>query len=502
MNTTAIRYKLLRHIAGAMLFVLSIALTASCRREQPRVSNPNEIHWNILTPRYEYLRYSTKSMVNDLPSLQEACTAVENGGKGKAIGFFADYFVEPDKLDDPKHEVIYNVFGAKETRLIYDDESVYKWEYAEGAYLPWTIGGGYHIRAYYPQELSSKIVPSAAANCLVMEYSTHELQEDLMIAYNRVLTIDPQFGNRASIAIAQDPITGNALYSGITGDYESGWGYTREFNLSSGIPLYFAHSLAAVRVRFAYDYIEEEEEEEDELLSCFLSNSAASGGLHTTGVLIYGHDGETIVSHTQSEKEDLEESYNDFKWDSHQSAGPGVPFYQWGVANDGTGIKFSQTTSQEGAITVLEDMMAIAYSKYNRHYYTRYENGVVVNGAVGGDGKKHGEEIPGTTELVMVKESAPYYNENDGWLLILPQQAPTCLQITFTTKKLGTHTLNIPPYTGTDINGADPKTTHLPSHFLAGHRYTYTLNVDEVNGHLTLAISDWEDLKSTQSIDI
>lgn len=179
-------------------------------------------------------------------TIEQACTPVASGGGGKAIGIWADYtYADVDGQDTTIRDIF------KNTRLVYEPKSdgnpYSDWNY-EGSDLYWFIGGRYEFRAYFPQELAGHVVSSANATTFVIEYPTHDVQEDLLLAYNHVDTTDPQT------------------------------------NLSAPVQLRFSHGLAAVRFLFRANY-----ENEDELTSCYLQN-ADTRDFATVGMLAYGSD--------------------------------------------------------------------------------------------------------------------------------------------------------------------------------------------------------------------
>lgn len=180
----------------------------------------------------------------DWITLEEACTPTDAGGGGKAIGIWADYsYTDTDGMET----TIKNVFEG--TQLIYahkeNGNPHSDWNYT-GSDLYWFIGGRYKFRAYFPQELESQVVASTNASTFVIEYPTHEFQEDLLVAYNRVDTNNPQVD-------LNDPVT-----------------------------LKFKHGLAALRFFIKANYTNT-----DYVTSCYLQN-ADSRDFATSGMLAYG----------------------------------------------------------------------------------------------------------------------------------------------------------------------------------------------------------------------
>lgn len=477
-------------------YILLILSFCSCKQKEDPRRVDNTMRFSVSTNNKSNSPFKTRALLDTSDDLTWACTPSDEyyneklGGNG-AIGFYADY----SRYDEHgNRELITNIFNRADIRLIHSlhGDSPNNWNFAANS-PAWVIGGTYHIRAFYPQTMLHEIYATSNASCLEFNYNTHLLQDDLMIAYNRINTVDAIKGT-PTISIAQDPITGDKQESSVTSSGNQ-FGYNLDFNLSDPIPLFFEHALSAIRIRFGYEYAEEEEEEErDRLLSCYFTNDG-EGGLHTTGLLIYGDD---VVSPPASDtQQDVENRWKAYRWITVQSYfHDDIPFYQWGEADDAQGIEFLQVarpvTIDDVVHEEIEDELAIAYSKMDDAYHIEYLDNVIQT--------EHLD--PGTRELVMKKPEAPYYNTNDGYLLILPQQAPTNLTLHFTTKKLGEVEVKIPPFTGTDINGDpinDPAADH---YYVAGHRYTYTVRIEKTNGIITISVDDWDEIHATEFIDI
>lgn len=192
-------------------------------------------------------------------SLQTACTPTEGG---RSIGVWADYSLPQT---DGSELVFSNIF--KNTSIAYqkrnDDNGnpVNDWNYS-GDPLFWQIGGIYKFRAFYPQEeMREYITTASSATSFQIDYSTYQLQEDLLVAYNRV--------NTATLDILHQPTGGT-------------------FDLHTPVPLGFKHALAAIMFQFKY---KENHADNDVLTSCWLENTNAeeSERFATTGVLVYGN---------------------------------------------------------------------------------------------------------------------------------------------------------------------------------------------------------------------
>lgn len=182
----------------------------------------------------------------DWITLESACTPQNNGGKGEAIGIWADYSYTDSQGDEV---LMKNLFEG--TRLIYayktDGNPHSNWNY-EGDDHYWYRGGKYKFRAYYPQRLAENVVTSTSASTFVIEYPTHEMQEDLLLAYNYVDTTNPRI------------------------------------DLSQPVALKFSHGLAAIRFFIKANY-----PNSDRLTSCYLQN-AETRDFATSGMLAYGSD--------------------------------------------------------------------------------------------------------------------------------------------------------------------------------------------------------------------
>lgn len=208
------------------------------------VSSPNASSRSLVGPEFD--KDGNPYTERDWTTIEQACTPQASGGDGKAIGIWADY-TYTDKGGD--EVVMKNLFAG--TRLIYAEKAggnpYDKWNY-EGEDLYWFRGGAYKFRAYFPQEIGDNVISSATATTFVIEYPSHEMQEDLLLAYNSVDTTDPQV------------------------------------DLSRPVALHFSHGLAAIRFLIKADF-----SNTDYLTSCYLQN-AESRDFATSGILAYGTD--------------------------------------------------------------------------------------------------------------------------------------------------------------------------------------------------------------------
>lgn len=478
-----------------LLTIIALLLSfCACRRNEiPRIVKSKKISWDIVS-----VNNISKSLVGSYDDLENACTPIEDGGLGRSIGFFAE--LEKDG------NIEVDIFGTKETQLIYKDKigSPQTWNYTRRNGeevlddLEWVDGATYHIRAYYPQSLHNLIEESTVARCFVMNYNTHKTQEDLLVAYNRVHTVDPITGN-PSICINKD-ISNNEVVSSIENS-GSDYGYSEVFDLAKPIPLFFQHSLAAIRVRFKFDYDFDDSDEDaldvdDELLNCYFTNIDNENGLHTTGALVYGNEETIALDHNT-----LETNWKKLTWKSSQSSMAGVPYYRWGLSQEDidTGIEKGtkicrHSTYNGGGPRNISDSMAVAYTKYPT--VDVIQNEVYI-------GSSSSTDISAPPLKMSLKAEAPYFNENDGWLLIIPQEAVSGLVFNFTTRRMGTVSTQVPPITMTDINGkiANLATAAtVQNYYLPGYRYTYTLTISETDIKMELGVVDWNEINASEDI--
>lgn len=239
------------------LFALALLAAGGCSTE-PREKIPTgpeagtiPIVWDVVS--VDKPGTQSRSLIGPAPeegqnpdwiTLEEACTPTASGGQGEAIGIWADYtYMDTDGQESTMKDVF------RGTRLIYQHKESgnphSNWNYA-GSDLYWFIGGRYKFRAYYPQNLADHVVSSTNATTFVIEYPTHEIQEDLLLAYNQVNTNNPLV------------------------------------NLNDPVPLHFSHGLAALRFFVKASYTNS-----DQLTSCYLQN-ADSRDFATSGMLAYG----------------------------------------------------------------------------------------------------------------------------------------------------------------------------------------------------------------------
>lgn len=469
-------------------FIVSLlfaSVLVSC--EKPQIEPEQEdlaIKWDIHSSKDRDL--ATKSLIYTDNDLQHHCTSVADGGLGEGIGFWADIH----ELEGNNIVTYQNVFGAAQTRLIYYPNSLetVKWDYDATA-LFWSIGSKYVVRAFYPQSMNTNIIhASTNADLFVLEYNSHAIQEDLMVAYNEVHTLDP-VSDAPSVAIrVAESSPGHygevlSMDTGMGTGTNPDWrGYTQPFDLNDPIPLYFRHTMAAVRVRFTFSY-----DDTDELTSCNFSNLRNDRGLLTVGVLLYGKYDPTAPN--------ILDYRRNFKWISYQTSFDEIPFYTWEVQDGAPGSLITRTTSG----TTINERMAIAYSARDNHILRR-SNDSNLNNVVDASEIVSETQVDGTTPLPVKKKVAPFYNENDGWLLIVPQELKEGVQLEFSTKKLGKKKVALPPFTGTLSNGNQSSTNPNANFFVPGYRYTYTVVIKHADLEVVTTVEPWEDIYSTHEI--
>lgn len=474
--------------ASALLLMLGLAICSCDKHNDTPVKEAEQkrISWSIQGLPKGFTK--AKGLIENSDGLTLACTPTNetyNGeyGLGKSIGFWVDYTTY-------EGERIVDFFDSANTNLIHSPKvgSPSMWNYA-GDDKYWTMGGTYHVRTFFPQTMSSEIIASTIAPCFVLSYNTHLFQEDLLVAYNRVNTVDP-VSHKPSVALASG--NGNVpIESQITTNEDGEYGYDQEFHLDEPIPLFFQHGLSAIRVRFCYEYDDDVVNESDELMSCYMTNALGSG-LHTVGLLVFGDDQNEVIENDT--REALEERWKTFNWISYLTTNEFAQFYEWGVANNsapGSGIPFSFVSNIVNGQRLVENTMAVAYSDVDLQVHRVLRNGVI----------QSEEEVGGTRTLTMAKEEAPFYNENDGWLLIIPQLATNDLTLHFRTRDLGEHSVKLGNYTGTNIDGDVPAPGE-DNYYVAGRRYTYTVKINATDYSISLSIAPWEEIYSIEDIEL
>lgn len=253
-------------------------------------------------------------------SLQTACTPTEGG---RNIGVWADYsLTQTDGSELVFSDIFKNTSIAYQKRNDGNGNPINDWNYS-GDPLFWQIGGLYKFRAFYPQEeMREYITTASSATSFQIAYSTYQLQEDLLVAYNRV--------NTATLDILHHP-------KGST------------FDLHTPVPLQFAHAMAAIMLQFKY---KENHTDNDVLTSCWLENTKQDEPerFASTGVLAYGNSTteEAIDWHP-----DFRESVGEkiYYWQPNA----GIPFSNLssGTAYTGQATEGSLYTKNDGYLLVI-----------------------------------------------------------------------------------------------------------------------------------------------------
>ncbi len=473
---------------------LLAVVSSGCRKDPVvPVERPEEripINWDM---KVETEKTSTKTLVGgttegDYISLRDACAT--GGTLGHAVGFWTDMtYVAADGRESHRYDV-FNASGG-ETRLTYDGS---KWVYNEGKVQYWSRGARYNFVAYYPQLMSKHVLQgssSTSVNTFVLTYNTHNVQEDLMVAYNEVCTEDPvtkspsiyrnyiddehkltaknavsstepDNANSADAQYGFMKDTEDEVYTGKSDDVD----YSK-FNLDNKVPLHFRHTLAAIQVRFVFDY-----EDEDELLGCWFENTDDSG-FHTVGTLVFGVGSrqkeypaggfQTLFAQKEFEHDEKE----DFSWTTYQTTFRDVRMYEWKVNSDAAGIPFSN------------NVQAVAYTDNN----------------------------------LDLADNAELFAKHNGWLLILPQESSGDATLMYLLKENRNEEtpVTIPKYTGTKADGTVPATEEEAlaesknpdteyCHYVTGHRYVYTVRINKANAYASVAVEPWNYLYSSTEI--
>ncbi len=479
--------------------------------------------------------YPTDTPVSKNPehiSLEQACDVA--GELKHGIGFWVDYI----KREGTNKEDYRGVFGDN-TSLVYtktDGTNPYSYWNYQGDAQYWALGGRYLFRAYYPNLLQRYVIEeSTNGQLLVLDYNTHKFQEDLMVAHNEVFTVDPMKDGRATIYYKDGTYSDVlAVTDHVNSNNLGEFHFSQTFDLSDPVPLHFDHTLAAIRVRFIFNY-----DDQDELTRVFFENTVEGKGFQTSGLLLYGayenfdkyNTSGTYYNPAYPEFNlngttdvqfkpffDLNLDKRSFEWRA-QSLAAGIPFYDWQVAkstvNGDTyriGVPLSYTTASDGTVT---ERMAIAYSD-SRDYALRVSKaGAVTTYKEKVHGKaediiRNGVTVTVPAELALepnntimddpATQKAPTFASNEGWVLVLPQQSDGTTQLCYTTSESsdeGVTRLNIPAFTGTNADGVlyDETDASLDRkdfcHFVAGRRYTYTVVIGKTNTYLNVTITPW-----------
>ena len=313
---------------------------------------PTSISWSVLP--VDGMQ-SSRALVNNDAALQAACA----NGTGEGIGIWGDYDLTINGvkstiegfLDDVK--LVYYGISATE-------DSPTGWDYVADDQF-WELGGQYRFRAYYPQTaIRDHVISSSNATTFVINYNTTQLQEDLLVAYQPINTM--------------------------------------QWNLAEPVPLQFRHALAGLRFQFQ---LEQVLNETDYLTSCWLQNTSARD-FTSVGMLAYG---------TEDPNNNNEYNPNWLDWHESYNSPATEKMYYWKCPRTGStgGIEIKMQGSANPA--------------------TAYTNAT------------------GTTE-------GTAFLNNDGYVLIIPQQSDGTVQLCFTTYEGGetVYRIPLPQVTGTSTD--------------------------------------------------
>ncbi len=452
-----------------------------------------DITFNLVsTPTKTLVETATEG---DYISIRDACDPAV--GKN-AVGFWTEIIT--NEATGEEEIIHYDAFteDGVPARLVYSSGEG-KWVYA-GNPQYWITPARYNFLAFYPQSLQRQVMSGASSvvPCtFVMDYNTHLHQEDLMMAYNEVLSNDPKF-------VSNTDRKGASIYSKHGVDVsdvtlsDGVFGFSENFRLSDNIPLHFNHMLAAVQVRFKFSY-----PDKDELIKCWFENSE-EGGIHTVGMLVFGMGSQdrpktypnTLTAPEEGLTNELKQKLNEKRWENNQKNKyawstyntdiVGAPIYLWQV--QGT------TVGGYSGIEFTDKKAAIAYSA-NKDYYE-------ISGDVW-------TKVYSSDALSLVP-SEQTFSSNKGWVLIIPQESSGKLKLCYSLSSAPENSteIMIPVYTGTDENGnRDGDVVNGVTvakedcnHYLAGHRYIYTVEISETNVYTSVVVENWTELQSSTEI--
>lgn len=205
------------------------------------------------------------------------------------------------------------------------------------------------------------------------------------------------------------------------------------FDSKAPVELNMLHVLSAVRFRFMFMNNDNTTyNDTDKITACWLENSMIDQGLATTAVLAFGtrnEDGTMDGEHIHWYSED---------YPVPSTASHPRHFYAW---EDKDGVSFASTTTS--------CTPGVAHSTNQ-------------------DGKQR-------------------FGQNDGWILIVPQQMDGTTLLGFKLATTGEleHRINLPAAT-----------------FEPGKRYTYDIRFGRTEVDVKLSIAPWNELKSSQNIPL
>ncbi len=453
----------------------------------------------------------------DYMSLEDAC-AVGEGKRGKEHAICAELI-----LGEGDHaSVMYDIFNTtgNPSTLYYSTSDVdgvggtkTKWEY-KGDKRYWVKGAHYNFVALYPSTIYENIdrgSSTVAPNTFVLEMNTHKVQEDVLYAYNEVLTNDPVKVGWSSIyhhhpsdktehvysfmttSLNIDPDSEDIVKREVSEEakdaYTGSYGLSERFYLTDPVPLHFQHAMAAIQVRIKFDY-----EDNNKLVRCWFENTDNKNGFHTNGFFLMGLGAETAPEEsknwsTYNRKEWEHPTKDKSRWLTSQTDFVGQKFYPWGVQDPTTdGISFTMTEA------------AIAYSNTaDQIIYADTGN----------------TKVKGTTPLNLKKTGASTYGENKGWLFV-PEQKSTgnlkfCYSLAsapddYTEVMIPLNTLTdsegrLKGETYVDYNGVTQTVQEADCiYYVSGHRYVYTITIQKTDVFASVQILPWKELNSSTEI--
>ena len=389
---------------------------------------PTSISWSVLP--VDGMQ-SSRALVNNDAALQEACA----NGTGEGIGIWGDYDLTingvKSTIEGFMNDVKLVYYGISAT-----EDSPTGWDYmAKDQY--WELGGQYRFRAYYPQTaIRDHVIASSNATTFVVNYNTTKMQEDLLVAYQSINTM--------------------------------------QWDLTKPVPLNLRHALAAIQFKFQF---EKGLYETDYLTSCWLQNTAARD-FTSVGMLAYGVEDPNEGNKYNPNWIDWHESYNSpatermYYWESN-----GIE-----LTNSQTEADPKDDKTEKVATAYTDKSLTTDGSEFinNDGYvliipqpsegtvqlcFTTYEGGeTVYRVAI--------PRITGTSQATQRENNT--YKDKDG--------------------------NTVPEYCDNgSIELGDARNAE-GTDFVAGYRYTYMVTISKTNLNVSLSIAPWNELKSSFDI--
>lgn len=230
---------------------------------------------------------------------------------------------------------------------------------------------------------------------------------------------------------------------------------TENWNLNNPVPIRLRHAMAALQFKFQF---EDNLVETDYLTSCWLQNTEERD-FSNVAMLAYGD----------------ETNPNRLRWEESYQPPVTQKMYYWehprNNENPDGGILIENNSTNDKKI-------AVAYC----------EKG----------------------------SSGDEFTNNNGWLMIIPQQSDGTVQLCFTTYEGGQtiYKVPLPIITGTDLATLQANSTTDSdgnfiigsaiktdgNDFVPGYRYTYTITISKTDMDIKLSIAKWNELKSSFDI--